>query len=97
MRAPSGAPYRRFVRSWGREIMGDSEQEDSRGSRDTVEGELRYGGHRMRLRGRALRLILWLAGHQTRINETAPESGQIWLTWKGEGPHSIDGDIRTRL
>jgi hypothetical protein len=83
--------------------MGDLEQEDSKASRDswgskgTFEGELRYGGSRMRLRGRALRLILWLAGHQTRINETAPESGQIWLTWKGEGPHSIDGDIRTRL
>ena len=82
------------VRSWGRDIMGDMEQEDSGNER---EGELRYGSHRVRLRGRALRLILWLAGHQTRINETAPESGQIWLTWKGKGPHSIDGDIRTRL
>ena len=61
------------------------------------EGELRFGGIRLRLRGRALRLILWLAGHQTRINETAPESGQLWLTWKGDGPQSIDGDIRTRL
>lgn len=71
--------------------MGDSEQEESR------EGELSYGGHRVRLRGRALRLILWLAGHQARINEPAPESGQIWLTRKGEGPRSIDGDIRTRL
>lgn len=74
--------------------MGDIEQEDSG---ETSEGELRYGGMRMRLRGRALRLILWLAGHQTRINDTAPESGQIWLTWKGDGPRSIDGDIRTRL
>lgn len=74
--------------------MGDLEQGNSR---DSPEGELRYGSQRVRLRGRALRLILWLAGHQTHINETAPESGQIWLTWKGEGPRSIDGDIRTRL
>lgn len=82
--------------SWviGQGIMGDIEKGEHGGSQ---EGELRYGGVRMRLRGRALRLILWLAAHQTRINETAPESGQIWLTWKGEGPQSIDGDIRTRL
>jgi hypothetical protein len=61
------------------------------------QGELRCGGTRTPLRGRALRLILWLAAHQTRINETAPERGQLWLTWKGAGPHSIDGDIRTPL
>ena len=78
----------------GQGIMGDIEKGEIG---EGHEGELRYGGVRMRLRGRALRLILWLAGHQTRINETAPESGQIWLTWKGEGPQSIDGDIRTRL
>ena len=78
----------------GQGIMGDIEK-GKHG--ESHEGELRYGSLRMHLRGRALRLILWLAGHQTRINETAPESGQIWLTWKGEGPQSIDGDIRTRL
>jgi hypothetical protein len=77
--------------------MGDSVQGESGESGKGHEGELRYGGIRLRLRGRALRLILWLAGHQTRINETAPESGQLWLTWKGDGPQSIDGDIRTRL
>jgi hypothetical protein len=60
-------------------------------------GELRYRGRRIVLRGRALRLILWLAVRQNRLNETAPESGQLWLTWKGEGLRSIDGDIRTRL
>ena len=81
-------------RVMGQGIMGDTEKGELG---EGHEGELRYGGVRMRLRGRALRLILWLAGHQTRINETAPESGQIWLTWKGEGPQSIDGDIRTRL
>jgi hypothetical protein len=88
------------IRARGREIMGDLQQGESGESGDSGashEGELRFGGHRVRLRGRALRLILWLAGHQSRINETAPESGQIWLTWKGDGPHSIDGDIRTRL
>jgi hypothetical protein len=60
-------------------------------------GELRWGATRVALRGRALRLILWLAGHQTRINSTAPDCGQLWLTWKGEGPQSIAGDIKTRL
>ena len=81
--------------------MGELEQrqqgDSGGGGGKVIEGELRCGGQRVRLRGRALRLIIWLAGHQTRINETAPESGQIWLTWKGDGPHSIDGDIRTRL
>ena len=89
------------VWAWGGKIMGESEQERSGNSGgnsgSSVEGELRCGGQRIRLWGRALRLIIWLAGHQTRINETAPESGQIWLTWKGDGPRSIDGDIRTRL
>jgi|GEM_PF-1074486 len=61
------------------------------------EADLRCEGMRVTLRGRALRLILWLAAHQSRINESAPESGQIWLTWKGEGPNSITGDIRTKL
>jgi hypothetical protein len=61
------------------------------------EAELRCAGMRMTLRGRALSLILWLASHQTRINESAPECGQIWLTWKGNGPKSITGDIRTKL
>lgn len=70
-------------------------QHDERMLGDT--GELRYEGARLTLRGRALRLMLWLAAHQSRINETAPESGQIWLTWKGDGPRSIDGDIKTRL
>ena len=80
--------------------MGDLEQGRLSDSGQSVlggEGELRCGGQRVRLRGRALRLIIWLAGHKTRINEMAPESGQIWLTWKGDGPHSIDGDVRTRL
>ena len=86
----------------GGNIMGDLRQGQngdtgSSGDSSCYEGELRCGGQRVRLGGRALRLIIWLAGHQTRINETAPESGQIWLTWKGDGPHSIDGDIRTRL
>lgn len=77
--------------------MGDLKPGENTDHGESREGELRYDGIHVRLRGRALRLILWLAGHQTRINETAPESGQLWLTWKGEGPRSIDGDIRTRL
>lgn len=77
--------------------MGDMEQGQSGASEGSYEGELRYRGVHVRLHGRALRLILWLAGHQARINEMAPERGQLWLTWKGEGPHSVEGDIRTRL
>ena len=60
-------------------------------------GELRYAGARFPLSGRVLRLALWLAAHQARINEAAPESGQIWMSWKGQGPHSITGDIKTPL
>lgn len=60
-------------------------------------GDLRFGDVHVVLQGRALRLILWIAGHQTRLNQTADESGQLWLTWKGDGPHSIDGNIQTRL
>lgn len=56
-----------------------------------------YRGRRLALHGRALKLILWVAGRQRRINETAPEAGQMWMTWKGEGPHSIDGDIKAPL
>ena len=62
-----------------------------------AEGELRCGQARLRVGGRALRLIAWLATHQERINQCAAESGQLWLTWKGDGPQSISGDIRTRL
>lgn len=79
----------------GESASGDNHREAQGNTPE--EGDLRVDGHRVRLRGRTLSLILWLAGHQTRINETAPESGQIWLTWKGSGPRSIDGDIRTRL
>jgi len=62
-----------------------------------AEGELWCGGVRWPLRGRALRLILWLATRQGRINEVASESGQLWITWKGNGPRSIDGEVKTRL
>src|SRR5258708_7966565 len=56
--------------------------------------ELRYRGMRLSLSGRALHLVLWLAGHQDRLNATASERGQVWITWKGEGLHSIDGEFR---
>lgn len=61
------------------------------------EAELRIGMQTLPVSGRTLRLILWLVRHQARINETAPDTGQIWLTWKGDGRNSIAGDIRTRL
>ena len=61
------------------------------------EAVLLYGGRRLELRGRALKLILWVASRQRRINETAPLAGQLWMTWKGDGPRSIDGDIKAPL
>jgi hypothetical protein len=64
---------------------------------DAEKGELHYAGKRFPLQGRVLRLALWLAAHQARINDAAPESGQIWLSWKGQGLHSITGDIKTPL
>ena len=60
-------------------------------------GVLRYAGRSWILTGRALRLVLWLAGCQQCINTVAPERGQLWLTWKGGGPNSIDGEVKTRL
>jgi hypothetical protein len=59
--------------------------------------ELRYRDMRLLLSGRTLRLVLWIAARQSRLNGTAPECGQLWLTWKGEGERSITGDIRTTL
>lgn len=62
-----------------------------------AEGELRCGEQRWTISGRTLRLMLWLAARQQRINEVASERGQLWITWKGNGPHSIDGEVKTRL
>jgi hypothetical protein len=56
-----------------------------------------YAGQRFWLRGRALRLILWVATHQQQINEVAGERGQLWLTWKGSGPNSIEGNLKVPL
>ncbi len=62
-----------------------------------IAGELCYGGERRRISGRTLRLMLWLAAQQQRINEVASDRGQLWITWKGDGPQSIDGEVKTRL
>jgi len=67
------------------------------GATTAMEGELRYGGLRWPIAGRTLRLMLWLATRQQRINEVASECGQLWITWKGSGPQSIDGEVKTRL
>jgi hypothetical protein len=56
-----------------------------------------YDGRRIGLRGRTLKLILWVAGRQARINETAADVGQLWLTWKGDGLQSIDGTLKASL
>jgi hypothetical protein len=64
---------------------------------DATEGMLCYGGARWPLSGRALRLMLWLAARQQGINAIASERGQLWITWKGNGPHSIDGEVKARL
>jgi len=64
---------------------------------DIGAGELHCAGLRLALSGRTLRLIAWLAAQQGRINATAAERGQLWLTWKGDGPGSISGRIETPL
>jgi hypothetical protein len=61
------------------------------------EGVLLYGNRRVLVCGRALKLIVWMAAHQTRINAMAPAAGQLWLTWKGDGEHSLSGDLKTAL
>ncbi|HLZ23759.1 MAG TPA: hypothetical protein VKQ30_16735 [Ktedonobacterales bacterium] len=60
-------------------------------------GSIVTGESRVTVRGCALQLTLWIARHQSRINETTPEGGQLTLNWKGEFPPSITGEIRTRL
>jgi hypothetical protein len=76
---------------------GDGESGAMAGAATLAEGELRCGGLRWPIAGRTLRLMLWLATRQQRINAVASESGQLWITWKGSGPHSIDGEVKTRL
>jgi hypothetical protein len=64
------------------------------------EGEtavLVYHGQRITLQGRTLKLMLWVAERQWRINRTAPGAGQLWMSWKGDGPQSITGDIKAPL
>lgn len=61
------------------------------------EGMVVYHDLRLAVCGRALKLILWVANRQRRINDTAPSAGQMWVTWKGDGPLSIDGDIKAPL
>lgn len=60
-------------------------------------GHLSVGGVSIAVGGRALRLMIWLADHQQCINSVAANRGQLWLTWKGDGPQSIDGEVKTRL
>ena len=70
------------------------------GSIGDAIGELRCDSANWRLSGRTLRLAIWLATHQARINAAAGECGQLWLTWKGERgavERTISGDLRTRL
>ncbi|GAC1448149.1 MAG: hypothetical protein PVSMB4_04840 [Ktedonobacterales bacterium] len=78
--------------------MSDRDVENG-GQLDVPPGDalLVYEGRRLALHGRTLKLILWVASRQRRINETAPEAGQLWMTWKGAGAHSIDGDIKAPL
>lgn len=67
------------------------------GAEDAAVGELRCGEREWSLTGRTLRLVLWLAAHEHEINTVAAERGQLWITWKGGGPNSIDGEVKTRL
>ncbi len=80
-----------------REVPDAGECRGKHGADGTAEGVLCYGGTHWPLSGRALRLMVWLAGQQPRINAVVSEQGQLWITWKGNGPHSIDGEVRARL
>jgi hypothetical protein len=60
-------------------------------------GILEYRGQRLAVHGRALTLVQCIVAHQQRINATAPSAGQLWLSWKGDGPRSITGDIKAPL
>jgi hypothetical protein len=74
------------------EDSGDTEEEEQ-----TLKGMLSCGATRVEVTGRALRLMLWMAARQERINAVAAASGQLWLTWKGEGLQSVEGEVKTRL
>lgn len=76
---------------------GMTDKDAGAGAAGAEAGVLVYRGRRIALGGRALKLILWVADRQERINETAPVAGQMWMTWKGDGPRSIDGDIKAPL
>jgi hypothetical protein len=82
-----------------REMGGEARSRVARAERESTgaEGELTCGGHRWALSGRVLRLMLWLAARQQPINAVAAESGQLWITWKGSGPRSITGEVKTQL
>lgn len=75
----------------------DEDERQSKEMRLPDTGELRLGETRLTVRGRALRLMFWLAEHQATINFSAPRTGQLSLSWKGDGQHSISGDLRTLL
>lgn len=62
-----------------------------------LSGEFEYRGNHVELRGRALRLVLWIAAHQARLNATSAENGYLSLSWKGESAQSIEGDLHVRL
>jgi hypothetical protein len=85
--------------------MGNAKTPDTNGryadsahaDEDTLKGMLSCGATRVEVTGRALRLMLWMAARQERINAVAAASGQLWLTWKGEGLQSVEGEVKTRL
>ncbi len=58
---------------------------------------LHYGAIRLHLGGRTLRLVLWLAHHQDRVNVLGRNDGQLHLTWKGHRLEDIEGDIHFTL
>lgn len=76
---------------------GTSAQTGVRGPAAAEEGILILGNRRLVVYGRTLKVILWLIDRQQRINQIASAAGQLWLTWKGDGSHSITGDIKAPL
>jgi hypothetical protein len=96
-----GGPRRWVIARGRRRQMGQEGAAEDQSRRASGHGQsdamLIYAGQRLRVHGRALRLILWVAFHQQQINEVAADRGQLWLSWKGSGANSIEGNLKVPL
>lgn len=60
-------------------------------------GTVSYAGQHHAVHGRALALVLWIAHHQDRVNESRAQAGQLFATWKGGNFVSISGHVKVRF